>query len=144
MEKVVDPRLRIVTVVENETQVRREFHIDAVGYLGTERLLVPLQSGKRLLLRLAAERHHGDRRQTKVRRHFHFANRQRTLCKRRLLEMAAHQSLDSGMANKLSDAQQTLRGTGFVIRTRHGKPSFASNRTAPWAEGAWSNGAESH
>src|SRR5579872_74366 len=120
MEKLVDPRLRIIAIVEDEAQIGRKFQIDAMRDLSPQRLLIALQRRERRLPRLAAERHEGNRRQTQVRRHFHLADRKRTGGKRRLLEMAARQRLHGGVANQFGDAQKALRRAGgLMVWTRH-------------------------
>jgi len=52
----VDLGSRVETIVENETQIGREFQIDAMGDLRAQRLLVALERGDRLFGALAAER----------------------------------------------------------------------------------------
>ena len=98
--------------VELEAQFGREFEIDAMGDHRAQHLGVGLERGDRRLGVLAAERHHRDGGVFEIVRHAHGGNGDPLAVERRIGDLAALQNVGDGMADRLADALEAVRGAG--------------------------------
>ena len=98
--------------VEFEAQFGREFEVDAMGDHGAQHLGVGPERGDRRFGVLAAKRHHRDGGVLEVARHAHGGHGDPLAVERRIGDLAALQNVGDGVANRLADALEAVRGAG--------------------------------
>ena len=114
-QNLLDPFRFVESLVGAKTNLRCEFQVNAMRDLAAQEFLVALERRDNLLLVLAAERHHVDRREPQVRAHAHFRHRDHVAFDDGIVDVAARQHLGERMANQFADAQRALRGAGGTI-----------------------------
>ncbi len=113
MQQLVDALSFGEALVDAETDIRREFKIDAVRQFGAQEFLVPFECSNDLVGIAAAERHDVNGGEPQIGSHAHFRHGDQVTLDDRIMHVTARQHFGERVAHQFADTQLTLRASAW-------------------------------